>query len=201
MAKLNLILITCILVSVSSYAQTEQIGTPKLGFDGQKLTIQYDFINASPSDQYYVWVMIQNKNGETLKMNSITGDIGETKAGKEKVINWIPANDSVFLNEEVTVEIQAEKYVKSFNKGSVMLRSILLPGLGQTRVSGGKPYWIMGIVSYGALAGGFVTYSGYKDSYDKYLAETEDMQKRADYLSEAEQKATMAGAMFVTAAA
>ena len=82
-----------------------------------------------------------------------------------------------------------------------MLRSILLPGLGQTKVSGGKPYWVLGIVSYGALAGGLVTYSGYKDSYDKYLAETEDPQSRANYLSEAEKKATMAGAMFVTAAA
>ena len=201
MAKLKLILITCILVSLATYGQTEQIGTPKLAFDGQKLTIQYDFVNASASDQFYVWVMIQKKNGETLKMNSITGDIGDTKAGKEKVIIWIPANDSVFLNEEVTVEVQAEKYIKSFNKGSVMLRSILLPGLGQTRVSGGKPYWVMGIVSYGALAGGLVTYSGYNDNYDKYLAETEDPQKRADYLSDAEKKATMAGAMFVTAAA
>jgi hypothetical protein len=201
MAKLKFILIACIFISVASYGQTEQIGTPELGFDGQKLTIQYDLINASPSDQFYVWVMIQKKNGETLKVNSISGDIGDIKAGKEKIITWIPANDSVFLNEEVTVEVQAEKYVKSFNKGSVMLRSILLPGLGQTKVSGGKPYWVMGIVSYGALAGGLVTYSGYKDSYDKYLAETEDPQKRADYLSDAEQKATMAGAMFVTAAA
>ncbi len=201
MAKLKLILITFILVTVASYGQPEQIGTPKLGFDGQKLTIQYDINNASPSDQFYVWVMIQKKNGETLKLNSITGDIGDTKAGKEKVITWIPANDSVFLNEEVTVEVQAEKYVKSFNKGSVMLKSILLPGLGQTKMSGGKPYWVMGIVSYGALAGGLVTYSNYKDSYDKYLLETEDPQKRADYLSEAEKRATLAGAMFVTAAA
>jgi len=189
-----------LIISAAVQAQTVQIGTPKLDFDGKELKISYDILNADQSDQFYVWVLIQNKKGETLKLNSLTGDIGDTKAGREKIISWIPANDSVFLNEEVSVELQAEKYVKSFNKGSVMLRSVLLPGLGQTKVSGGKPYWIMGIVSYGAIAGGLVTYSGYKDSYDKYLAENEDPQKRADYLSEAEKKATMAGAMFVTAA-
>lgn len=199
--KLILPLIIFTVISVASFGQSEQIGTPKLDFDGQKLTIQYDMRNASSSDQYCVWVLIQKKNGELVKINSLTGDYGDVKGGSNKVITWVPSSDSVFLNEEVTVEIQAEKYVKSFSKGSVMLKSILLPGLGQTKVSGGKPYWVMGVVSYGAIAGGLVTYSGYKDSYDKYLAETEDPQKRAEYLNEAEQKSTMAEAMIVTAAA
>lgn len=139
MAKRKLILLLVIFTSISveSFGQIEQIGTPKLDFDGQKLTIQYDMNNASSSDQYYVWVLIQKKNGESVKMSSLSGDYGDVKGGSNKVITWVPASDSVFLNEEVTVEIQAEKYIKSFNKGSVMLKSILLPGLGQTKVSGG----------------------------------------------------------------
>lgn len=202
MEERKLILLTLFFFfSKTANTQTTAIGTPKLDFDGSKLTITYDMIEANPSDQYYVWVLIQKKDGEVLKLNSITGDIGDTKPGNGKVITWVPGNDSVFLNEEVTVEVQAEKYVKSYNKGSALVKSLLLPGLGQTKMSGGKPYWIMGLVSYGALAGGLVTYSAYKDSYNKYLSETEDPQKRADYLSESEKKATMAGAMFVTAAA
>lgn len=188
-----------LLVAFKIYSQSPQIGIPKLDFDGSKLTITYDMINASQSDQYYVWVLIQKKNGEVLKLNSLTGDIGDTKAGKNKVITWIPANDSVFINEEVTVEVQAEKYVKSYNKGSAMLLSVLFPGSGQTKMSGGKPYWIMGVASYGALAGGLVTYSSYKKSYDSYLIE-EDPQKRADFLSKAEKQANLTSAMLVTAA-
>jgi hypothetical protein len=182
-------------------SQTSQIGTPNLTFDGSKLTISYDMINENQSDQFYVWVVIQKKDGQLLKMNSLSGDIGDIKPGKNKVITWVPAKDSVYLNEEVSVEVKAEKYVKEFNKGSMVLLSVVLPGLGQTKMSKGKPYWLMGVASYGALAGGLVTYSGYKKNYDSYLLEENDPQKRADYLSQAEKQANLSSALFVTAAA
>jgi len=187
-------------VSLSISSQSSQIGTPKLEFDGQKLFISYDMINANQSDQFYVWVVIQKKDGQILKINSISGDLGDIKPGTNKVISWEPAKDSVFLNEEVTVEVNAEKYVKSFNKGSAMLLSVLVPGLGQTKMSKGKPYWLMGVASYSALVGGLVTYGSYKKNYDSYLIE-EDPQKRADYLSQAEKQANLSSAMFVTSAA
>jgi hypothetical protein len=188
-------------ISLKISSQSSQIGTPKLDFNGKRLLITYDIINENQSDKFYVWVVIQNKDGQALKMNSISGDFGDIKSGKDKMITWVPANDSVFLNEEVTVEVKAEKYVKSYNKSSAMLLSVMVPGLGQTKMSGGKPYWIMGVASYGALAGGLLTYSGYKSNYDKYLAEETDPQKRADYLSQAEKQANISSALFVTAAA
>ncbi|HAM11163.1 MAG: hypothetical protein A2X05_00540 [Bacteroidetes bacterium GWE2_41_25] len=188
-------------ISLSISSQSPQIGIPKLEFDGQKLLISYNIINENQSDQFYVWVVIQKKDGQILKMNSISGDLGDIKPGKNKLITWEPAKDSVFLNEEVTVKVNAEKYVKSYNKGSAILLSVLVPGLGQSKMSKGKPFWLMGVASYGALAGGLVTYSGYKSNYDKYLAEETDPKKRADYLNQAEKQANMSGALFVTAAA
>src|SRR3990172_450083 len=155
-------------ISLSISSQSPQIGIPKLEFDGQKLLISYNIINENQSDQFYVWVVIQKKDGQILKMNSISGDLGDIKPGKNKLITWEPAKDSVFLNEEVTVKVNAEKYVKSYNKGSAILLSVLVPGLGQSKMSKGKPFWLMGVASYGALAGGLVTYSGYKSNYDKY---------------------------------
>jgi hypothetical protein len=196
-----LTLLNLIFIYVQAVSQDFRIGTPKLEFDGDRLTISYDVINANQSDQFYVWVVVQKKDGQVLKMNSISGDIGDVRSGTGKVITWEPAKDSVFLNEEVTVQINAEKYVKSYNKGKMVLLSIAIPGLGQTRMSGGKPFWLMGVASYGALAGGLVTYSSYKSNYDNYLAEETDPQKRSDYLSQAEKNATLSSAMFTTAAA
>ncbi|HAM09758.1 MAG: hypothetical protein A2X05_03415 [Bacteroidetes bacterium GWE2_41_25] len=194
-------LLNLIFVYTQAVSQDFQISAPKLDFDGSKLNISYDMLNANQSDQFFVWVVVQKNDGQVLKMNSISGDIGDVKPGTSKVIMWEPAKDYVFLNEEVTVQIYAEKYVKSYNKGSMMLLSIVVPGLGQTKMSGGKPYWLMGVASYGALAGGLLTYSSYKSTYDKYLAEETNPQKRADYLSQAEKSATLSSAMFVTAAA
>jgi len=70
-----------------------------------------------------------------------------SKAGGNKKITWTPANDSVFLNEMVFIEVKAEKYVKSFKKRfhDAVVNSIAR--LGQTKISNGKPWWLTGIVS------------------------------------------------------
>jgi len=201
MEKLRYILfMLALLLCQAARSQNAKIEQPKLEFDGKKLTINYDFLDAGQSDQFYVWVVIQNKNGEPLKLKSLTGDLGDVKAGNGKTITWIPSDDSVYLNEEISVEVQAEQYVKAFKKGSSMLKSAVFPGLGQTKVSNGKPYWLMGVAFYGSLAGGIVTYSGYKSNYDKYVAEETDPQKRSDFLSKAEKNANLSSALLVTAA-
>jgi len=189
-----------LLLCSGTRAQNARIEPPKLEFDGNKLTITYDFIDAGQSDQYFVWVSVENKQGEEFKIKALSGDIGDIKPGKGKKVIWIPADDSVFLDEEVSVEVYAEKYDKEFNKGSAMMKSVIFPGLGQTKMSKGKPYWLMGVPFYGSLAGGFVTYNSYKSNYDKYLAEETDPQKRADFLSKAQNSATMSSALLVTAA-
>ena len=144
--KLFLIIIF-LLLSWKSFSQGFRITPPKLEFDGNKLLISYDVINGNQSDQFYVWVEISKKSGEQIRMHSLSGDVGDIKAGGNKKITWTPANDSVFLNEMVFIEVKAEKYVKSFKKGSMMLLSTVLPGLGQTKISNGKPWWLTGIVS------------------------------------------------------
>lgn len=189
-----------LLTAIAAQSQSARIEPPKLEFDGNKLVIAYDILDGTQADLYYVWVEIEDKNGENLKAKSISGDLGDIKPGKGKIVSWIPADDSVFLDEEVTVEVNAEKYVREFKKGTAMMKSVLFPGLGQSMMKKGKPYWVMGVAFYGALAGGFVTYSSYKSNYDKYLAEETDPQTRADLLSKAEKNATMSSALLVTAA-
>ncbi|HUX97629.1 MAG TPA: hypothetical protein VMV47_17985 [Bacteroidales bacterium] len=201
MKKQQLLLILILFLSVlNSYSQDFQIASPRLEFDGNKLLISYDMLNAKKSDQFYVWVEIEKKNGEALNANSLTGDIGDIKAGTNKMISWIPSNDSVFLNEVVNVELKAEKYMKSYNKGKMTLLSIVIPGLGQTKMSNGKPYWLTGIAAYGTLAGGLITHSNYLKSYDKYLTE-EDPVKRSELFDQSQTQMNLSGALLVTSAA
>jgi len=184
-----------------SFTQSFQITPPKLEFDGYQLKISYDFINNSQADQFYVWVEMEKKNGEMIAMESVSGDVGEkVKAGKNKQITWVPEKDEVFLNEEVFVEVKAEKYVKSFNKGSAMLMSTAMPGLGQTRISKGKPWWLAGVAAYGAIAGGMIVHNSYIKTYDSYRIE-EDLSKRADLLNQAQQKMNLSSVLIVSGAA
>jgi len=199
MKKQELFLILIFLLFASkSYSQDFQLTTPKLEFDGNHLQIYYDVIDKNQSDQFYVWVEMETKNGEQIKMKSLSGDVGEkVKSGKNKQITWVPGKDNVFLNQEVSVEVKAEKYVKSFNKGSMMLLSTAVPGLGQTKISKGKPWWLTGVVAYGAVAGGIITHQAYLKTYNSYQTE-EDPVKRASLFSKTQRQMNLSGALLIS---
>jgi hypothetical protein len=198
--KLFLIILILFLFS-GSYSQGFLITSPKLEFDGKQLLISYDFINKNQADQFFVWVEMEKKNGESIPVKALSGDVGDNiKGGNNKKITWIPEKDNIFLNEEILVEVKAEKYIKSFNKGTMMLMSTALPGLGQTKISKGKPWWITGVAAYGALAGGLLTHLKYLKTYDEYRIE-EDPLTRKELFDKTQQQMNLSSALIVSGAA
>jgi membrane protein YqaA with SNARE-associated domain len=201
MKKTGLFLILpSLFFSLVSYSQGVQITPPKLEFDGSQLQISYGFIGAKPSDQFYVWLEAQRINGEIIILKSLKGDFGTIKGGKNKQITWIPSKDSIFLNEAISVEVKAEKYEKLFNKSSMMLLSAAMPGLGKTRLSYGKPYWLIAVAAYGSLAGGIIAHQSYSKTYDSYRVE-EDPLKRQEMFNKAQKQSNISGVLLVSGAA
>lgn len=198
--RIYLFLFFLFLIS-KSFAQGFLVTSPKLNFSGNQLDVSYDVISKKSADHFYVWLEIEKKTGEPLPAKSLAGDIGEhIRAGTNKHIIWVPEKDGIFLNEEVLVEIKAEKYVKSFNKGSAMLLSAIMPGLGQTKISNGKPYWLTGVFAYGALAGGFVFHSAYLNTFDSYKVEP-DPAKRSELFNKTQQQMNLSSALLISGAA
>lgn len=196
------IIIPFLLLPIKSSCQNFLITPPKLEFDGTQLLISYDVINKNPADLFYIWVEMKKINGEPIQMKAISGDIGDNiKAGKNKKISWIPENDSVFLNEEVFVEVKAEKYIKSFNKGSIILISAAIPGLGQTKICDGKPWWLTGVAVYGALAGGFIVHNISDKTFSSYQDENVDPNKRAVLFNQYNKQMNISNALIVSGAA
>jgi len=202
MAKQSLFLfIFFVLLAGKSSSQDFLITPPKLEFDGTQLIITYDLIDSNQADLFFVWVEIERTDGATIRAESPSGDVGKNiKPGTNKQIIWVPGKDSIYLEEEVFVEVKAEKYEKSFNKGSALLLSTALPGLGQTKISKGKPWWLIGVVTYGSIAGGLVVHSKSLKTYDSYIIE-EDPLKRADLFNQAQQQMNISSAMIVSGAA
>ncbi len=195
------LIIPLLFLFINTSSQGFLITSLKVEFDGNQLLIAYDILDKNQTDQFYVWVELEKKTGEPIKVESLSGDVGDkVKAGKDKRIAWIPAKDSVFLNEEVLVEVKAEKYIKSFNKGSMVLLSTAIPGLGQTKISKGKPYWLTGVAAYGALAGGFVTHQMYLKTYDEYRIE-EDLSTRKELFDKTQQQQNLSNVLFISGAA
>jgi hypothetical protein len=197
--RLYLFLFFLTLIS-KTFSQGYLLTPPVLEFDGTQLSILYDVVASGLNDEFYVWVEISKASGELINTKALSGDVGaNVRSGTNKKITWMLNQDNVFLDETISVEVKAEKYEKSFKKGSAMLMSTALPGLGQTKISKGKPWWITGIVAYGALAGGLVTHSGFIKTYDEYRVETNPA-KRSDLLSRSENQMNLSNALIVTGA-
>ncbi|MBN1415701.1 MAG: hypothetical protein JW973_11420 [Bacteroidales bacterium] len=57
--------------------------------------------------------------------------------------------------------------------GSNLLLSTLVPGWGLTRLSDGKPYWLIGVVGYGCIVSSVYLNMQASSNYDKYANSTE----------------------------
>jgi hypothetical protein len=201
MVKYRFILALSLLIFCSKlFSQNFLITEPKLEFDGYKLQISYDLISKGPSDIFSVWVEIWNQAGKPIKAYSFAGEVGDSvKAGSNKKITWIPEDDAVYLDEDVSVELKAEKFVRSFNKGGMLALSTVMPGLGQTKIKNGKPWWLTSIPAYGTLAGGLLVHKMYNNTYAEYLKAT-DAVERSDLYDQSQKDKSISGALLISSA-
>ena len=75
--------------------------------------------------------------------------------------------------------------VKEFNRTSIIVQSLVLPGLGLSRVNPGQPHWIKGVVGYGCIAGALYFNNKAMISYDAYknvsrLEDVDDLFNKAE---------------------
>jgi len=158
MKKKFLILFFLFIVSKSS-SQDFQITQLQLEFINNQLVITYNIKGKNPDNKFLISIEIKKQNGEPIKANAITGDIGKNiKPGDARKIIWDIGKDSIFLDEDIFVKLTGDKIAESYSKGKLILMSTVLPGWGQTKMTG-QPWWLGGVAAYGALAGGIIFYN------------------------------------------
>jgi hypothetical protein len=199
--KLSLLPVLLLFLIPYSSSQSFRISEPELQFDGTQLYITYDLTAEKKSDLFYIRVEIKDKEGSLIRASSLSGDLGEKiKPGNNKAIFWIPANDSIILDEEISVELFVEKYEKTFNKGSALLTSSFVPGLGLSKIKKGQKWWLASIPAYGALAGGLAYHFSYLNVYEDYKSET-SVPVRDDLLLKAQRQSDISTTCLIAAAA
>ena len=186
------------------YCQKNIIITkPRIEIFEENLIINFDILNAKPSDFYRVWIEVTDSDGNKINTVSVTGDIGqEIKGGVDKRIVWNMVSDKIYIDKEINIEVKAEKSTEDvrlkekeertmnmsdISKTGMMLTSIPLPGLGQSLLKRGKPYWLIGITGYGCMAGSVVLNRMAASTYDDYKI-SEDYEERMTLYDEAIQK-------------
>jgi hypothetical protein len=149
-------------------------------FQDKKIQISYDLKSTNKDEIFNINFACYNSKNEVIYANSITGDVGKVKQGLNKQIFWDIRNDVTGLDEEIKIELIASKEVK-IKKGKHLLKSTLLPGLGDYKARNGKHHFLYGLFSYGFL-GGAIAMNHYADlMYKKYKTEFEIDQSRKQF--------------------
>ncbi len=174
---LILSLVVLLYLPTNLFCQTSvNISKPRLELSDGNLIIEYDILDNEPSDLFNVWIEVTNASGSKINALTLSGDVGEDiSGGSNKRILWNLEVDKISLDEEIFVEVVAEKKklpevqkeiipvkttpttdVKNISKGNMVLSSMVLPGWGLSKVKKGKPYWLLGVAGYGCIAGSVI---------------------------------------------
>jgi len=104
---LAIIFLTLVLAPLGAQPTVEVSG-PELSLNKGKVLIQYDLVNTKRSEKFTIRIEVTLTTGEHLNATSLSGDIGEgVPGGANRKIVWDIEADSVFLDEEIFVEVFA----------------------------------------------------------------------------------------------
>lgn len=195
----SILFLIFLFVVYKSSSQDFQITQLKLEFIDNQLIITYDIGGKNASGKYNVSIEIKRQDGKSIQPKAIAGDLGNNiKSGISKRIIWDLEKDSLYLDEDISVRLQGRKLSESYSRGSLLLMSTALPGLGQTKMTG-KPWWIGGVVAYGTLAGGIIYHKKSSDSFDLYRDE-QDPLTRDKLSNQMDRESNISTTLFITAA-
>jgi hypothetical protein len=157
------------------------------------LKITYDISEHQSNEEFNVWIEITDSNGKTLIYRTVNGDIGEhVSGGDDKEITWNYASDGINLEVGINIQVfgqpmgspDIQKPVESnaidreLNKTSLVLQSLVIPGLGLSRATG-KPHWLKGVAGYACLGSAIAFNRMAVNSFSAYLEES-DIPTRED---------------------
>lgn len=195
-----------LIIFASAYTQPKITNT-KSKLVGKTLVINYDIINAKPTDLFKIWVEITTKSGITINAKSLSGDVGDAVTGGfGKQIVWDIENDKIKVYESFYVKVYGKPNGNIANKitnkttsenerpnlnntnhgvvdlnyiggGQAFTMSAVFPGWGLSRMDNGKPYWLMGVAAYGCLVGGYYLNMEAVTNYDTYVNSLEKSER------------------------
>lgn len=178
------------MVNYSAVAQSKvKVENVKFFMEDDKLVITYDLNKAKAKEAYEVTVEIATTAGTKIRAFALTGDVGpNVYGGKYKRIVWNLAEDNVYIDDEIVVEVTANpmdqkatveaiKPARSYtggqkSVGGAMLRSVALPGWGNSYAADGGAYWLIGVAAYGCLGAGLYYNNAAYNSYEDYKEAT-----------------------------
>jgi hypothetical protein len=155
---------------------------------------------------YTVKLSYSNNNGTSYKgpLRSVTGDVGDSiRAGNDKKIAWKFKRDNPYFDgKNISFKLEVIEKPKIAQGGPQnALRSILMPGLGDTKVRNGYKYGWLAVGTYACLGtGAYFTYRS-QQIYKNHLSRlANDADSHRTYYTDAKRFQTIGTVFFATGA-
>lgn len=170
---------------------------PVLEVQGNWITINYEILNSTEDDLFSVSLEVTDEEGEVIQAKALSGDIGDNVRGSgKKRILWDLEEDEIFVNSRLNFQVLAqpiqpgdrlndtgpasarekEMLNVDISRSNAILRSVVFPGAGLTKVSGRKAHILKGIGAYAGLGSGI----GYAIVSEMNYREYEQATNKAD---------------------
>lgn len=109
-ACLTILITLCLCSTLELMAQsTVEVSRPDLSLKENGISISYKLLNSSESEEFTIRIEVTDSNGRIINAKSLSGDIGEKiPGGLNKEIFWDIEADSIFLDEEIFVQVYAQ---------------------------------------------------------------------------------------------
>ncbi|MBU1720705.1 MAG: hypothetical protein KKA07_16690, partial [Bacteroidetes bacterium] len=153
-------------------------------YSDQKLNITFEISSYNAGDVFRPELMVFKENGERISATAYKIDDNQTTvSGGKHLIVWDMRKDGVVLNQKVYVSVEIKQNA-TISLSRHLVKSALLPGLGNYRLANGKHYYLYSVVGYGLAAGAIGmnymaghTFEDYRNTYD--ASESDALYKQA----------------------
>jgi len=151
-------------------------------YGGQQKVILWNMAADSISVSQNLYVEVVSKKLEAAPVPVPQSVISDSLQGKVVEDSTVKSDDETIVADKEASSVKAVPY----KKNNVLL-SAIVPGWGLTRLSNGKPYWLIGVAGFGCIATSVYFNRKAVASYDNYK-ESFDVNVYPDYFTEAEQQ-------------
>ncbi len=178
----------------------------KLNQADTTIGITYD-LKAAPGRYYKARLFYSNNKGNSFKgpLYSVKGQIGDSiKPGKSKEVYWSFKKDNPYFDgKNIMFKLDVTEIAKVSTGGpKYALRSLLVPGWGDTKVRNGYNYGIITIATYGCLITGAIFQLEANKRYTRYTDRlANSTQEHESLYKQAQNSKNLATAFFATGAA
>lgn len=180
--KTILVLYISFAAFIASGQNTLKLKIPSIESSAGRVDVDYEITGSKAHEQFNLEFRFKDRTGK-LNARTFTGTYGKNIGiGKHNIV-WLTEKDGYVLDKEIGVQISLFQKPK-IPVGAHLMKSLVMPGLGDYRLRNGWGYFLITAAAYGSAGSALYFNYAANTSYNNYLR-SDDTGKRNDLFTEA----------------